>query len=67
VKWQFGEFQQGVTAVTWISAKFYGILLDLTSCNGGLVNFNLVLLQLRGFEPSVMAFCWIITRVMAVW
>jgi hypothetical protein len=56
VQWQFGEFQPGFTAVTWIQGEFYGILLDFTSCNGSLVKFNRVLLQLRGFLPRVMAF-----------
>jgi hypothetical protein len=42
VQWQFGEFQTGFTPVTWIQAGFYGILLDFTSCNGSLVNFNRV-------------------------
>jgi hypothetical protein len=67
VYWQFGEIQQGVTEVTWIAAKCYGILLDLPSCNDSLVNFNRVSLQLRGFQPSVMVYCWILPRVMAVW
>jgi hypothetical protein len=65
--WRFGEFQPGVTGVTWIPAKCYGILLDFTWCNGGLVTCNRVLLQLRRFQPSVMAFCWILPRVMAIW
>jgi hypothetical protein len=67
VYWQFGEFQHGVTAVTWIAAKFCGILLDFPSCKGSLVNFNKVSLQLRGFQPSVIEFYWILPWVMAVW
>jgi hypothetical protein len=65
VQWQFGEFQTGFSAVTWIQAEFYDILLDFTTRSNSLVNFNRVLLQLRGFQPSVMAFCWIFPGVMA--
>jgi hypothetical protein len=62
-----GEFQPGFTAVTWIPAKGYGILLDFPSYDDSLVNFNRVSLHLRGFQPSVMAFSWILPRLMAVW
>jgi hypothetical protein len=67
VWWHLGEFQPGYTAGSWIPAKCYVILLDFTSCNGSLVNFNRVSLQIRGFQPSVMALCWTLPRAMAVW